>query len=166
MIKSEYWDIINADGTPTGKRIRRSSFNHLSHGQYHLVVHIWIIDSKGNYLLQRRSEHREPMSGEWAATGGSVISGETSSQAAVRELSEELGINVKECELHYIARTVRKNSVVDIWKVGVDVGIDSLQLQSEEVMDAKWVTEQEFKQLIADGQFHNYGQDYFNLIFK
>lgn len=165
-MNAEYWDIITADGLPTGKKIKRCAFNHLLHGEYHLVVHIWIKNSKGEYLIQRRSIEREPMSGEWAATGGSVISGERSEQGAIRELQEELGIKIKENELKFITRIVRKNSIVDIWMVGVDIAIESLNLQKEEVMDAKWVTEEEFKEMIAKGQFHNYGKEYFKYIFS
>lgn len=162
---AEYWDIITAEGAPTGKRIKRSAFNHLLQGEYHLVVHIWVKNSKGEYLIQRRSVDREPMSGEWAATGGSVLSGERSEQAAIRELKEELSITVKENELKYITRLVRKNSIVDIWLVGVDVALECLELQKEEVMDAKWVTEAEFKDMISKGEFHNYGKEYFKHIF-
>jgi len=165
-VSAEYWDIITADGVPTGKRIKRCAFNHLLQGEYHLVVHIWIKNSKGEYLIQRRSVDREPMSGEWAATGGSVLSGERSEQAAIRELREELGITVKENELKYVERIVRKNSIVDIWRVGVDVALDCLELQEEEVMDAKWVTEDEFRNMISKGEFHNYGKEYFKYVFS
>lgn len=165
-VSAEYWDIITAEGVPTGKRIKRCAFNHLLQGEYHLVVHIWVKNSNGEYLIQRRSIDREPMSGEWAATGGSVQSGETSTQAAIRELKEELGISLKDNELKFVTRMVRKNSVVDIWMAGVDVSIDCLELQEEEVMDAKWVNEEEFKTMISNGEFHNYGREYFKHVFS
>ncbi len=163
---TEYWDILDKNGRVTGQRVKREQFNRFRPGQYHLVVHIWIKNSKGEYLIQKRSENRLPMPGEWAATGGSVLSGEESRTAAMRELGEELGIRVLENEIHYIARLTRKNSFVDIWSVGVDVDADSLQLQTEEVQAVKWVTQEELKKMIAEKQFHDYGKAYFEKVFS
>ena len=161
----EFWDLLDKNGKFTGRKIKRERFNYFRPGQYHLVVHIWIINSKGEYLIQKRSEDREPMPGEWAATGGSVLSGEDSRTAAMRELQEELGISVRENEIHFMNRLTRKNSFVDLWRVGVDVDADSLQLQTEEVQAAKWVTKEELKQMIANRQFHDYGKTYFDKVF-
>lgn len=158
----EYWDILDKDGNFTGRRMKREKFNHFRSGQYHLVVHIWIKNSKGEYLVQKRSAHRKPMPGEWAATGGSVQSGEDSRTAAIRELQEELGIRVRENEIRYGGRLTRKNSFVDLWHVGVDAPVDSLVLQTEEVQEAKWVTKEELMGMIEDSQFHNYGKAYFD----
>ncbi len=163
---AEYWDILDKEGNFTGVRMKREPFNRFRNGQYHLVVHIWMKNSKGDFLIQRRSENRMPMPGEWAATGGSVRSGENSKTAAMRELEEELGIRVLENEIQYVHRFTRKNSFVDLWFVGVDASIDSLVLQEEEVQDAKWVTPEELKQMIETKQFHDYGKDYFEKIFS
>ena len=165
-MSAEYWDILDKNGNFTGLRMKREPFNRFRHGQYHLVVHIWLKNSRGEYLVQRRSEDRMPMPGEWAATGGSVRSGEESCQAAVRELYEELGIKVLESEIQHVKRFTRKNSFVDLWYVGVDVAVESLVLQQEEVQDAKWVTAEQLKEMIASGEFHDYGAEYFEEIFS
>ncbi len=163
---TEYWDILDKEGKFTGFRMKREPFNRFRNGQYHLVVHIWMKNSKGEYLIQKRSADRMPMPGEWAATGGSVRSGEGSREAAVRELQEELGIRVLECEIQHIHRFTRKNSFIDLWYVGVDASLDSLVLQTEEVQDAKWVTSEQLKEMIETKQFHDYGEDYFQQIFS
>jgi 8-oxo-dGTP pyrophosphatase MutT (NUDIX family) len=106
------------------------------------------------------------MPGEWAATGGSVRSGEESRAAAIRELQEELGICVRENEIHFSTRLTRKNSFVDIWFATVDAEISALVLQKEEVQEAKWVSEEELKAMIENNQFHNYGLEYFDTIFS
>ena len=165
-MSAEYWDILDKNGNFTGHRMKREPFNRFRNGQYHLVVHIWMKNSKGEYLIQKRSADRMPMPGEWAATGGSVRSGEESCQAAVRELHEELGIKVLENEIQHVRRFTRKNSFIDLWYVGVDATIDSLVLQKEEVQDAKWVTDDELRQMIHSGQFHDYGEEYFKEIFS
>lgn len=162
----EYWDILDREGNFTGRRMKREHFNHFRSGQYHLVVHIWIKNSNGQFLIQKRSADRMPMPGEWAATGGSVQSGETSKTAAVRELNEELGIVVRENEIRHIKRFARKNSFIDMWYVGVDVTLNNLVLQADEVETAKWVTVDELRQMVKNKEFHNYGDDYFEVVFS
>ena len=86
----ETWELLDENGNPTGNIIVRGE--PLLPGQYHLVEHIWIVDSKGRILIQRRADHLRLMAGLWAATGGSAIAGEDSESAARRELFEERGI--------------------------------------------------------------------------
>ena len=83
-MNKEIWDIFDADGNPTGRTVVRGRY-FLKPGEYHLVVHIWIVSSDGRLLLQRRSDKKRLMPGEWAATGGAAISGESSFEGAKRE---------------------------------------------------------------------------------
>ena len=110
----EVWDVLDKNGTPTGKTVVRKRVC-LSRGEYHLVVHIWILGSDGRVLIQRRSLTKPLMPGEWAAIGGSALSGETAHHAAKRELLEEMGIDAEEDELKLIRRMVRKNSILNIF---------------------------------------------------
>ena len=88
---NEIWDILNEKGCLTGKTAIRG-IGALKPGEYHLVVHIWVVSDDGKILIQQRSQAKKLMPGEWAATGGAAISGEDSFKAASRELFEELGI--------------------------------------------------------------------------
>lgn len=159
----EKWDILNAQGTPTGKTVVRGR-TFLRPGEYHLVVHIWIVSSKGELLIQKRSKEKKLMPGEWAATGGSAFSGESSLSAAKRELAEELGIKAEENELRFIKRIKRRNSLVDVWFTVCDTPAENLTLQKGEVALARWVDTKTFSEMVEKGKFHNYGKDYFTLI--
>lgn len=106
------------------------------------------------------------MPGKWAATGGAAISGETSVQAAMRELHEELGIKAQEDDMIFVKRLTRRNSFVDIWMLKIDIDISDLRLQKSEVAAIKWVTVNELKQMIKSGHFHNYGNQYFETVFS
>ena len=55
---------------------------------------VLIENEKGQLLLQKRSD-----TGEWCVPGGALEPGETYIQAATRELSEEVGIKVKDLKL-------------------------------------------------------------------
>ncbi len=161
----EIWDVFDENGNPTGKTALRGQ-NTLKTGEYHLVVHIWIVSSSGAFLIQRRADDKKLMPGEWAATGGAAVSGEDSFSAAKRELFEELGIKSDRETLKKLTRIKRRNSLLDVWVIICDTPAKELVLQRSEVAEAKWVTGEELRKMIRDGRFHNYGKEYFDSIFE
>ena len=60
-----------------------------------LVVAVALVDSDGRVLLAQRPPGKS-MAGLWEFPGGKVHDGETPEAALIRELHEELGIDVKE----------------------------------------------------------------------
>jgi 8-oxo-dGTP diphosphatase len=63
-----------------------------------LVVACALIDGSGRILLARRPEGK-PMAGLWEFPGGKAEPGERLETALVRELREELGIDIEESAL-------------------------------------------------------------------
>ena len=59
-----------------------------------IVVAAALVDGDGRVLLQQRSAGRS-MAGLWEFPGGKVEPGETPEAALIRELAEELGIDVE-----------------------------------------------------------------------
>jgi 8-oxo-dGTP diphosphatase len=58
-----------------------------------LVSAVALVDTDGRVLLAQRPEGK-PLAGLWEFPGGKVNPGETPEAALIRELAEELGINV------------------------------------------------------------------------
>ncbi len=162
---SERWEILDENGQPTGKVMCRGD-NCLKTGEYHLVVHIWVLSSDGRFLIQKRSQEKKLMPGEWAATGGAAIMGETPYEAAHRELKEELGIDSTPTTLKKIARLKRRSSLLDIWAITVDLPAERFVLQKSEVDCVRWITADGLRQMIRDGAYHNYGKEYFDTVFS
>ena len=83
--KEELWDVYDKDRVKTGKLHKRGET--LPEGQYHLVVHVCIFNSKNQMLIQQRQPFKDNWNNMWDLTvGGSAIAGDTSSQAAEREI--------------------------------------------------------------------------------
>lgn len=60
-----------------------------------LVVAVALIDADNRVLIAQRPEGK-PMAGLWEFPGGKVEAGERPEETLIRELREELGIDVKE----------------------------------------------------------------------
>lgn len=65
----------------------------LSDSPFLLVVAVALIDGEGRVLVQRRPEGR-PMAGLWEFPGGKVEPGELPEAALIREIGEELGVEL------------------------------------------------------------------------
>lgn len=63
-------------------------------GLMHRSVHLVIVNSRGQVLLQKRSVKKDSHPGFWdISVGGHVDAGEDYDTAAVRELREEMGVD-------------------------------------------------------------------------
>lgn len=72
----EMVDIYDGKKNKTDKTVERSTKPVL--GEYRLSIHIWITNSKGELLIQRRSANKKIFSNMWNETGGTSSTGETS----------------------------------------------------------------------------------------
>ena len=60
-----------------------------------LVVAVALVDVDGRILISQRPKNKS-MSGLWEFPGGKIEDGENPEQALIRELKEELGIDVSD----------------------------------------------------------------------
>ena len=88
----------------------------------------------------------------WEDTHGGVQSGETSMQAMIRELKEEIGLDVKEEELKLVRSLKRKNIFRDCYVLLKDIDIKEISFNDNEVMDCKYVALEEFDEMIKRGE--------------
>lgn len=149
----EIWDIYDKNRQKTGKTgVRGES---LLEGEYHLVVFAFIINAKNEILISRRSLEKT-FPGCWEITGGSAISGDTSEVAILREIKEELGVEVSLDNGHLIKTHIGKSYAsyfADTYIFFEDINIEDVVCQVEEVSDAKYVTLPEFYKMLQDDKF-------------
>lgn len=159
----EYWDIYDSRRRKTGKTVQRGT--PLLPGEYHLVVHICLFGSDGRMLIQRRQPFKAGFPGLWDLSAtGSAVAGEDSAQAAQRELSEELGVRIDFADIRPYITFYREYGFVDVYVLTADPGV--LCLQEEEVIEARFATEEEICALIDAGDFVPFERAYISLLFS
>lgn len=158
----EKWDLYDRNGQRTENVMNRG--DEIPYGFYHLVVHIWVVDGQGKYLIQKRAAGVSWKPGIWAATGGSVTTGETPLNAAIREVSEEVGLRVLPRQMRLLHRMRRTNSFCYVYRVKIQQAAEEFVLQPEEVERVKWASQQEIEAMRKQGTFYDYGDAYFNLL--
>lgn len=89
----ELWDLYDEQRRLVGTDHVRGE--ELPDGCFHLVVHVWIKNSKGEYLISQRAADRPTYPLLWECVGGSVLKGENSLQGALREVKEEVGLDLE-----------------------------------------------------------------------
>ena len=110
--------------------ISRERFEKIK-GEYNQSVHVWIINSNNELLIQKRSETKRVYPGMWAITGGAVDSGELPITALYREIKEELGITVTPDETELLLSLARTYDFVDVYLVKKDIDINEIIMQPE-----------------------------------
>jgi isopentenyldiphosphate isomerase len=96
----EYIEVVDYQGKVIGKE--RRSVVHGNPSLLHRVVHVLIINSSGEILLQKRSQSKDVAPGRWdTSVGGHVGIGEDLITSCMREMEEELGITHMEPEYLY-----------------------------------------------------------------
>jgi isopentenyldiphosphate isomerase len=90
----EPFDVITADGRPTGRVKTRAEIHR--DGDWHRAIHVWVtgVNDRGAPFLtfQRRSPHKDTWPARYDATvGGHYRAGETLAET-LREVEEEIGI--------------------------------------------------------------------------
>lgn len=154
-------DVLNENGEKTGEVVSREEVHRL--GLWHKCVHIWLINGKGEVLLQKRSKQKATHPNMWTtATSGHLSAGDSSIEGAIRELSEEIGLQVRQDELKYLftvkesgvnsnpEKQILENEITDVYLIEKDVNIAELKLQEEEVSSVKWFSYETFKKMVME----------------
>lgn len=142
----EYLDVVDDENMFTGEVVERSVAH--EKGLFHRHVSCWIVNKEGMVLLQRRAYTKTKNPGLWAKTGGHVDAGETPEQAALREVKEEIGLDLVKEDL--MCASIYKSSENTCFGyefvVVTDKAINEFELQKEEVCEVKYFTIEEIEE--------------------
>lgn len=148
----ELWDLYTRDRQLTGENHIRGE--KLPPERYHLVVHVWIRNSRGEWLISQRAASRPTFPLMWECVGGSVMKGEDSLTGAIREAKEEVGVDLDPAQGKLVSSTVREHfqDIKDDWVFIYDGEINLDSATTDEVADMRWMTAEEIRQLYDSGE--------------
>ena len=161
--KDEIWDIYDSNRNLTGRIHRRAV--PLQKGDYHLVVHVWMQNGSGEFLITKRAPNKGHPN-MWECTGGSAVSGDDSITAAIREVKEETGLDVHPENGIRVFSSMGADYISDVWLFRQDFDIHDVVLQENETIDAKYANIEEIRSMIDKGEFiaFNYIEDLFSKV--
>lgn len=152
----ELWDLYTENREPTGRTHIRGE--EIPDGFFHLVVHVWIKNSKGEYLISQRSASRPTFPLMWECVGGSVLAGEDSLTGALREVKEEVGLDLMSSDGHLLFTKVRGiiggkafQDIMDVWLFHYDGDVPLANATTDEAVQVKWMTASQIKALFDSG---------------
>lgn len=149
----EYLDIVDEQGNPTGKTIERSVAHAL--GIRHRTSHVWIFrkhEDKLEVLLQKRCRTKDSFPGCYdISSAGHIPAGIDFIPSAIRELKEELGIDVLPEELLFCGQRKFRfeqvfhgklfvdDQVSNVYMLFKDLQMNEFHLQESEVEEVIWM---------------------------
>ena len=146
----ELWDVYDENRRPTGRLHPRGQ--ELAEGDYHLVIHVWLRDSQGRYLLTKRSPNKG-YGGMWESPGGAAQAGDDSLSACLREIKEETGLTLDPACGKIIKTYQEDHFICDVWLFHQDFALEDVVLQPGETCDKRYAPREEILEMHAEGRF-------------
>ena len=146
----EYLDLYDVNKDLTGEKIVRGKGKpQVPENNYINIVIIFMQNSEGKFLFKITSKEKGT---EIATTGGHVKSGQTSYEAILAEVDEELGLDISKEDVKMIDSYIFGVAFMDVYYLNKDINISDLKLQDDEVESVEWFTIDRVKELINEGK--------------
>lgn len=172
---NEKWQVFSQNGLPIKDEGHAGEDFTETSGLVQGNAHVWlwrVRDGIPEVLLQRRSKNKEHHPG-WLhlSAGGHIDLGETVQQAAVREVKEELGLDIAVDDLYYVLSARGKGNRNDITNVFIVRYPDGqkIRIETHELDQVTWIPLDEFAVLVQDAARNNildHRQGYFDMVIE
>lgn len=154
----EYLDILDENGNKTGEKDTRENIHKL--GLLHSEVAAFIYTDTGKVILQKRKSNKATYAGVWSVTGGHVFAGENNEEAIIREIKEELNLNIEKDKVIFVTTYKSKkvkddvinNKFFSIYNVEISENqFETIEIQKEELEDIKLFSIEEIESIMNSG---------------
>lgn len=138
-------DLYHEYGEKNGAAIEKRDAHRL--GLLHKSICVWIVNARGDILLQQRSAH-VMFPNLWDISfSGHIRSGESALEAILREGREELGVEIDVNKLHYLfscrvygtADDYIENEIDDVYLYRDNLPIDAFNFCDQEVQRVAYI---------------------------
>ncbi len=127
---------------------------HTAHTPLHRGLSVFLFDNNGKVLVQQRALRKQTWPGVWSnSCCGHPQPGETYDQAVLREVKEELGLEIQDLKKVSDYRYLfERDGMVEneICPVFMGTAVGEVTLDPSEVADYKWMKWEDFKQALKD----------------
>lgn len=160
-MKIEYLDIYDKNNQNTGLSKDRNLIHR--DGDWHRTSHLYIINEKNKILCNKRHRLKKTYPDYWDLLfGGHVSAGETYESTIIREVKEELDLNIKLVELVHLGNFVgnQKESSTNIinrefrraYLLIKNLEIPQINFQKSEISKIKYFSINELKSILNGAQ--------------
>ena len=145
----ELLDVYDDNGHVTGKVVKRGSPDSaFESGEHIAVAIIFIENSKGEFLIQKTSEEK---GGLFSSTGGHVDHNEKPDTSIIREVKEEIGIDISHDNVISLGYRLVDFPVRFLYYLKKDIEINEIKIQKTEVEFVKYMTPSYIEHIIEKG---------------
>ena len=146
----ELLDVYDDNGNITGEYVERGPKTKELEPHKHIAICvIFIENSKHQFLIQKTSEEKDSV---FASTGGHVDKGETPSNSIIREVKEELGIDISNDNVESLGFVRYERPLWYLYYLNKDIDINDIHVQEEEVQSVQYMSIDEINKLIENNQ--------------
>lgn len=137
----ELIQIVDENGNFTGEILDKEEAH--DKNLLHNEVAVFVINDQKQVLLQKRSANKRFDPNKWALCAGHVDAYESLEDAALREIKEEIGIDIAKHELHKygekeLALKESNSHITYFYYVKTNKKEDEFTIQVEELSEVKW----------------------------
>ena len=150
----ELIDIVDKNGKPTGEVMDKEEVHNKN--LLHNEVGVFIINKNKEILLEKRSPNKRYSPNKWGLCAGHVDAGETLKEATIREIKEEIGLDVKNEDLYPLSKfeTFIDNTnshLTHFYYLKCNKAASSFIIQEEELTEVKWFKIDDIINMINNG---------------
>lgn len=149
-------DLYNYNGELTGKTYFKGEA--IPKGYYPMVVMIAIQNSKGEFLMQKRSLDK---GGDWGVTGGHPKAGENADQGIITEVKEELGVDISNQEFEVFCSGCDGKDCYKMYYVKLDLDLSDIAIQEDELSEVRWFSIEELQKMVDEKALNQDQIDFF-----
>ena len=148
----ELLDVYDSLGNKTGRVVERGNKNENFNNNEHIAVAIiYIENDKGEFLIQKTSKEK---GGHYSSTGGHINHGEDAYSTIVREVKEELGVDVSNDKIISLGHICVDFPIRFMFYLKKNINLNDISLQKDEVESVSYMSVDKIKDILDKGLMH------------
>lgn len=164
MNNKELLDVYNEKGKTTGKIVERGTKDEdFAPGEHIAIAQIYIENDKGEFLFEKNNKK---VGFPYVPVGGHITSGETPKETIIREVKEEIGIDISNDDIVELGFFVVDFPVRFLFYVKKNINRKDLKLQESEVKDIIYLTREDIRTGLEYGLIKKVHNETFNRVIE